>query len=51
MKKITKEDKQDFKQIHNIFNSIDENTKNYLMGYVHGLRDRKNLVSDRELKK
>ncbi|MBD5480825.1 MAG: hypothetical protein HDR14_16345 [Lachnospiraceae bacterium] len=51
MKKVTQEDKEDFKKIHNIFNSIDEETKIYLTGYVHGLRDRENLTPYRKPEK
>lgn len=51
MKKVTQEDKQDFKKIHSMFNSIDEETKTYLMGYIHGLRDRKNLTIYRKPEK
>ncbi|MBD5536779.1 MAG: hypothetical protein HDQ99_14240 [Lachnospiraceae bacterium] len=51
MKKVTQEDKKDFKKIHNIFNLIDEETKIYLTGYVHGLRDRENLTPYRKPEK
>lgn len=49
MKKITQEDKQDFREIQKVFNRIkDEETRAYLMGYAHGLRERKNLPAYRK---
>ena len=52
MKNITARDKRDFKEINNIIESVDEETRIYIMGYVRGLCERRNIpISTNKRKK